>query len=270
MKPIDEFLIYCDVELGLALNTIKAYGRDLRQFINFIETDKIDAQSANRYIASLNVKPNSVRRKYMTLRALFSFLINVKHILDQHELVRLEPMSREHVKPRPIDGSKINDILSKTDCLLDKVLIELIYATGLRVSEVCSLKKSSILWQKGLCRFIGKGNIERVVPVGKPCLELLRHYLSLRPDQKDDLLVRENGESIDRFFVYRRVSKYGDIYPHQLRHSFATHLLDNDAPLATVQSLLGHTDINTTQAYLAISEKRKRKVYQECFLGDKS
>ena len=270
MKLIDEFLIYCNVELGLAPNTIQAYKGDLSQFINFIESDKIDAQSANRYIASLNVKPNSIRRKYMSLRALFSFLINVKHVLDQPELMRLEPISREHVKPRPVDGSKINDILSNTDCLLDKVLIELIYATGLRVSEVCSLKKSSILWQKGLCRFIGKGNIERVVPVGKPCLELLRHYLSLRPDQKDDLLVRENGESIDRFFVYRRVSKHGDIYPHQLRHSFATHLLDNGASLTTVQSLLGHAHINTTQNYLKVSEKRKRRVYNRYFLGVKS
>jgi len=270
MNLIDEFLTYCTVELGFSVNTIKAYKVDLYQLIKFIGTDKIDAQSANKYIASLKLKPNSVKRKYMTLRALFLFLINVKHVLDQHELMRLEPISGEHVKPKPVDDSQINNMVSDTYCLLDKVLIELIYATGLRVSEVCSLKKSSVLWRKGLCRFIGKGNIERIVPIGKPCLELLRHYLSLRQDQKDDLLVRENGESIDRFFVYRHIHKYGDVSPHQLRHSFATHLLDNNASLTTVQNLLGHAHVNTTQNYLKVSEKRKRRVYQEYFLGAKS
>jgi integrase/recombinase XerD len=266
---INDFLNYCIVELGLADNTIQAYKRDLDQFINFIGNDSFDAQSANKYITSLNLKPNTVKRKYMTLRSFFRFLIEVKYVLNPSELIKLEPISGEHVNPKPINHSDINTASSNTESLLDKILIELIYATGLRVSEVCSLKKTSILWGKEFCRFIGKGNIERIVPISKACLVLLKEYLKYRQDEKDDLLVRENGDSIDRFFVYRQIRKYGEISPHQLRHSFATDLLDNNASLTVVQRLLGHANINTTQCYLKVSDKRKKRIYQKYFLGVK-
>lgn len=269
-KLVEEFLFYCNVELGLSKNTIQAYKTDLYQFINFVENDNVNSQSANEYIASLNLKPNTIKRKYMALRSFFLFLIEVKRELDQYELIKLEPVSGEYVSPKPIKISEINDISTNTYCLLDKILIELIYSTGLRVSEVCSLKKDSILWKKGLCRFIGKGNAERIVPIGKICLILLQDYLSLRQDQRDDLLVRENGEPINRFFIYRQIHQYGNVSPHQLRHSFATHLLDNNASLETIQNLLGHASINTTQCYLSVSDERKRKVYQEYFLGVKN
>lgn len=264
---MNEFLNYCIVELGLSNNTIEAYKSDLSQFLKFIKNDEINAQSANRFIQSLNTSPNTTKRKYMTLRSFFLFLIEVKHELNQNELVKLEPVSGEYINPKPINSSEINNILSNTNCLLDKVLIELIYATGLRVSEICSLKRKSILWKRGLCRFIAKGNVERIVPINKTCLILLQNYLSLRQDQRDDLLVKENGNSIDRFFVYRRIHKYRNISPHQLRHLFATHLLDNDADLMMVKNLLGHASIDTTQCYLQVTEKRKRDIYKRYFLG---
>lgn len=267
MNLIDKFLNYCVIELGLSNNTIGAYESDLSQFLKFIKNDEINAQSGNRFIQSLNTSPNTTRRKYMTLRSFFKFLIGVKHILHECELVKLEPVSGERTNPKPIDEPVINSISATTNSLLDKVLIELIYTTGLRVSEVCSLKKSSILWKKGCCRLICKGNTERIVPVAKSCLIILKEYLELRRDEKDDLLVKENGYPIDRFFIYRRIHQYGDISPHQLRHSYATHMLDNNADLITVQNLLGHASIDTTQCYLRITEKRKRDVYKRYFLG---
>ncbi len=264
---MNEFLNFCIVELGLSNNTIEAYRSDISQFLKFIKDDEINAQSGNRFIQSLNTSPNTKKRKYMTLRSFFKFLIDVKLVLHKCELVKLEPVSGERTSPKPVDLSVINNMSSNTNTLLDKVLIELIYATGLRASEICLLKKSSILWEKGFCRIICKGNQERIVPITQSCLDLLRDYLKLRRDEKDDLLVRENGEPIDRFFVYRQVLKYSGISPHQLRHSFATHLLDNDVDLMVVKNLLGHASIDTTQCYLQVTAKRKRDVYKRYFLG---
>lgn len=267
MNLVHEFLNYCSIELGLSNNTIKAYKNDLTQFLKFIKDSELNAQSGNRFIRSLSTSPNTTKRKYMTLRSFFKFLIDIKLVLHKCELVKLEPISGERTSPKPVDLSVINNMSASTDTLLDKVLIELIYATGLRASEVCSLKKNSILWEKGFCRVICKGNQERIVPITQSCLSLLQDYLGLRQDTKDCLLVRENGEPIDRFFVYRQIFKYGGISPHRLRHSFATHLLDNNADLMTVKNLLGHTNIDTTQCYLRITEKRKRDVYKRYFLG---
>ncbi len=264
---MNEFLNYCTVELGLSNNTIEAYRSDISQFLKFIKDDEINAQSANRFIQSLNTSPNTTKRKYMTLRSFFKFLIDVKLVLHKCELVKLEPISGERTNPKPVDLFVINDMSASTNSLLDKVLIELIYATGLRASEICLLKKDSILWEKGFCRIICKGNQERIVPVAQSCLSLLRDYLATRRDTKDYLLVRENGEPIDRFFVYRHVLKYGGVSPHQLRHSFATHLLDNDIDLMVVKNLLGHASIDTTQCYLQVTAKRKRDVYKRYFLG---
>ncbi len=264
---MNEFLNYCIVEVGLSNNTIEAYKGDLSQFLKFIKDDEINAQSGNRFIQSLNMSPNTTKRKYMTLRSFFRFLIDVKLVLHKCELVKLEPISGERTSPKPIDLSVINNMSASANTLLDKVLIELIYTTGLRASEICLLKKDSILWEKRFCRIICKGNQERIVPIAQSCLSLLQDYLAIRRDTKDCLLVRENGEPIDRFFVYRRINQYGNISPHQLRHSFATHLLDNNADLMTVKNLLGHASVNTTQCYLRITEKRKRDVYKRYFLG---
>ena len=267
MNLAHEFLNYCSVELGLSNNTIEAYKSDLSQFLKFIKDDEINAQSGNRFIQSLNTSPNTTKRKYMTLRSFFKFLIDIKLVLHKCELVKLEPISGKRTSPKPVDLSEINKMSANTNTLLDKVLIELIYATGLRASEVCLLKKNSILWKKGFCRIVCKGNQERIVPIAQSCLELLRNYLNLRQDKRDDLLVRENGEPIDRFFVYRQILEYGGISPHRLRHSFATHLLDNDVDLMVVKNLLGHASIDTTQCYLQVTEKRKRDVYERYFLG---
>ena len=270
MNLIDEFLSYCVIELGLSNNTVEAYRGDLSQFLKFIQNDEINAQSGNKFIQSLNTSPNTTKRKYMTLRSFFRFLIDVKLVLQKCELVKLEPISGERTSPKPVDLSAINNMSANTNTLLDKVLIELIYTTGLRASEICLLKKNSILWKKGFCRIICKGNQERIVPITQSCLSLLQDYLTLRRDTKDCLLVRENGEPIDRFFVYRQIFKYSGVSPHQLRHSFATHLLNNNADLMTVKNLLGHASVDTTQCYLQITEKRKRDVYKRYFLGANS
>ncbi len=267
MNLIDEFLNYCVVELGLSNNTVEAYKSDLSQFLKFIQDDEINAQSGNRFIQSLNTSPNTTKRKYMTLRSFFKFLINVKVFLHECELVKLEPTSGERTSPKPIDLSTINNMSANTNTLLDKVLIELIYTTGLRVSEVCSLKKKCVLWERGFFRLICKGNTERIVPIAKSCVLILQEYMKLRRDENDSLLVKENGESIDRFFVYRRIHQYGNISPHQLRHSFATHMLDNGADLMTVRNLLGHISIDTTQCYLQVTQKKKKDVYKRYFLG---
>ena len=267
MNLVYEFLNYCVVELGLSNNTIEAYKNDLSQFLKFIKDDEINAQSGNRFIQSLNTSPNTTKRKYMTLRSFFKFLIDVKLVLHKCELVKLEPISGKRTSPNPVDLSVINNMSANANILLDKVLIELIYTTGLRASEICLLKKDSILWEKGFCRIICKGNQERIVPITQSCLSLLQDYLALRQDTKDYLLVRENGEPIDRFFVYRQILKYGGVSPHRLRHSFATHLLDNGVDLMVVKNLLGHASVNTTQCYLQVTEKKKRYVYERYFLG---
>lgn len=281
LQILSQYLDFLEIELGLSQNTIDAYRRDLTEFLEFClsknveEINKIERTHINGYILKLHenkLNPTSVMRKTASLRGFFKWLC-ANEICEKNPALTLEPPKVPQKLPKVITAEEINIILSENLNKREKVILELLYGCGLRVSELVNLKIHDIDISAKYLQCTGKGSKERIVPIGSKALHAIKMYIKERDfilqktrKTSKNLLLTEEGKNITRQEVYNFIHKLGEkihksISPHTLRHTFATHLLENGADLRVVQELLGHSDVSTTQLYTHISKKRLKEVY---------
>lgn len=284
---VEEFIHYLAVERGLADNTLDSYNRDLRQFLGFLENEKAgDIQKATRnmimsYLLFLQKRGRAtatVSRHLAALKSFYHFLLREKYI-DKDPTANLESPKLEKKLPRILTVNEVEKLLNQPKGgdpggLRDKAMLELLYATGIRVSELISLEVNHINLDMGYIRCFGKGSKERIVPVGSLARKCVNEYLQkgraklIKNRSEQALFVNQHGRKLTRQGFWKIIKKYAkkagiskEITPHTLRHSFATHLLENGADLRSVQEMLGHADITTTQIYTHLTKGRLREVY---------
>ncbi len=284
---IAAFLHYVRAEKGLSTNTILAYRRDMAKFAEFLEPRGISLLEAERsdvvdFLSSLYTRgldSRSVARQLVTLRNFYRFCLG-DDLITKDPVANIESPKIYRTLPHFLSVDDVDKLLAQPDVktpigLRDKAMIELMYSTGLRVSELCGLCVSDIQMNAGTLRCIGKGNKERMVPVGRKALATLTAYLRdsrpklLRDQSSPYLFLGRQGRKIHRIQFWMLLKEYGkmaglreSLNPHMLRHSFATHLLDHGADLRSVQLMLGHADISTTQIYTHVVEERLKQVYK--------
>ncbi|MCR4398407.1 MAG: site-specific tyrosine recombinase XerD [Firmicutes bacterium] len=284
---IGEFMNYLSTERGLAMNTLESYGRDLRQYLEYLESSGKDAvEKASRatvvaYLLFLQKQGKAtatIARRLAALRSFYQFLLREKYV-DKDPTANLESPKLEKRLPKVLTIKEVETLLkqpnpSTASGLRDKAMLELLYATGIRVSELISLDIDDISLDMGYIRCSGKGSKERIVPVGSVAVKCVADYLGsgrgrLVPDRGEKaLFVNHHGKRLTRQGFWKIVKRYAhdariskEITPHTLRHSFATHLLENGADLRSVQEMLGHADISTTQIYTHVTKGRLKEVY---------
>jgi integrase/recombinase XerD len=281
---IKEFLTYIQVEKGLARHTLESYGRDLARLQ--LWADKAGKPLADltradlrKWIAQLSragLAPTSVARAVSAARGLFRFLMLDGHI-KRHPTEDLDTPQKFAYLPQFLTEDEMNQLLAAPDVateegVRDRALIEVMYAAGLRVSELISLKQADVDVQSGLVVCHGKGSKERRVPIGKSAIHWLQQYSAIRAGYGKPTsphLFLNRGKPITRQFAWSMIKRYAnkagvkDISPHTLRHSFATHLLQHGADSRSVQALLGHSDISTTQIYTHITDRHLRNSYDK-------
>lgn len=273
---IGEYLEYLELEKGLSQNTLEAYRRDLSEFSQGVEDiKKVDRMSINMFIRKLRenkLAPSSIIRKIASLRGFFKWASSAG-IIDKNPASTLEqPKVPQHL-PKVVSIKEIEEMLHNNLTPLEHVIMELLYSCGLRVSELVNLKTSDIDLSSKYVRCFGKGSKERIIPIGEIAKKAVTEYMPERDFlvkkynlNTKQLLIQNSGRLITRQDVYTFIHAQGklihkNISPHTLRHSFATHLLENGADLRVVQELLGHSDVSTTQLYTHISKKRLKDVY---------
>ena len=285
---ICSFLSYLRVEKALSQNTIDAYRRDLEKFSAFAtergleKAPQVKRADVVDFLASLYLRKldaRSVARHLVSLRQFFRFLLS-EELISEDPVVTLESPKFRKSLPQFLSVEEVDRLLAQPDVssalgLRDKAMIELLYSAGLRVSELCNLAVDDLHVDAGSLRCIGKGNKERLVPVGKRALAVLQLYIKkARPEILGEhtskyLFIIRKGNKLDRIAFWKNLALYGRkaglrkaLTPHMLRHSFATHLLDRGADLRSVQMMLGHSDISTTQIYTHVVEERLKQVYK--------
>ena len=271
------FIDYLFIEKGLSQNSVKSYQSDLLHFMEWsIQVLKIPAklttsQDINKYIKYLfdqDFKSSSVNRKISSIKAYFIFLKKKKYI----DVIPTEdiPIPKQNKNlPNSMSERDVETLLScintKKDIeILDKAMVELLYATGVRVSELINIKFSNIDMNRNVVRVLGKGSKERLIPFGEQAHDSIAKYLLIRgKSQSKELFLSNRGKILSRVSFWNRVKVYlircnlkSNISPHTLRHAFATHLLNRGADLRSVQMLLGHSDLSTTQIYTHIAKQR--------------
>lgn len=273
---IGEYLEYLELEKGLSQNTLEAYMRDLSEFSQGVEDiKKVDRMSINMFIRKLRenkLAPSSIIRKIASLRGFFKWASSAG-IIDKNPASTLEqPKVPQHL-PKVVSIKEIEEMLHNNLTPLEHVIMELLYSCGLRVSELVNLKTNDIDLSSKYVRCFGKGSKERIIPIGEIAKKAVTEYMPERDFLVKKynlntklLLIQNSGRLITRQDVYTFIHAQGklihkNISPHTLRHSFATHLLENGADLRVVQELLGHSDVSTTQLYTHISKKRLKDVY---------
>ena len=290
MDYLELFLEYLQVELGLSENTQLSYLRDLRLFCKALRLEekdlsKVERQQIVRYVTDLKMKGRAaatIARKLAALKAFYRFMVQEDYMSsDPAEAV--EAGTKGTHLPKVLTEEEVEALLSAPDLataegLRDRALLEMLYATGMRVSEIVNLKVENVNLEMKYVLVFGKGSKERIVPLGSVAAGYLERYLKeARPtffvkDEEDPqtVFLGLGGQGLTRQRVWELVGQYGrnagilkHISPHMLRHSFATHLLDNGADLRSVQEMLGHADISTTQIYTHLTNKRLRAVYDK-------
>jgi integrase/recombinase XerD len=284
---IRSFLNYLRVEKGLSMNTLHAYRRDMAKFAAFIskqnlKVDEIERSHVVDFLRTLYLRKldsRSIARHLVTIRHFFRFLFT-EGIIKVDPAVDVQSPKFRQALPEFLSLAEVDRLLAQPDItttlgLRDKAMIELLYSTGLRVSELCGLKTADIQMEMGCLRCIGKGNKERLVPVGRRALDTVHEYMrKSRPQILGErtssfLFTSRTGSAMNRIKFWMVLGVYGRkaglrkaLTPHMLRHSFATHLLDRGADLRSVQMMLGHADIATTQIYTHVVEERLKQVYK--------
>ena len=276
-QNLRSFFNFLIIEKGLSKNTVKAYETDIKGFIKWINKNNkqsllnIKESSVNRYISylfSLKLKSSSVNRKISSLKSFYLFLLKKK-------LIRYSPFSevispkQEKYLPASMSEREVEKLLNSPDVSKDieqrdKAMIEMLYATGMRISELVNLKITDIDMNRSVIKVMGKGSKERLIPFGESASEALFNYLKIRKDSSSkEVFISNRGKKITRVAFWQRIKVYLlrenlkiSISPHTLRHAFATHLLNRGADLRSVQLLLGHSDLSTTQIYTHIAKQR--------------
>ncbi|HUS04957.1 MAG TPA: site-specific tyrosine recombinase XerD [Bryobacteraceae bacterium] len=281
---LEAFLAFCRIEKGLAANSIEAYGRDLRRFAAFCRAGReADSETVRRYLDALyrsGLSSRSIARHLTTLRNFYQFLLREGHV--QTDPVGSLPLPRQWKNlPKYLNLEQVEKLLAAPDNTKptgsrDRAMLELLYATGLRVSELCAVELAGLRLDQGLVKVTGKGNKERIVPVGRSAISALSGYLAsgrpqlLKSRGSKYVFVTARGSRMTRqsfWLLLRAHGKKAGIWqkltPHVIRHSFATHLLEGGADLRSVQTMLGHADISTTQIYTHVLKSRLRSTVDQ-------
>lgn len=288
-RTVRDFLSYLTVEAGLSDNTVLAYGRDLKGFLAWCASNKarrirqIKPALIREYLRVLTKdqkSESSIKRSLVAIRMLLRYA-KLTGLIDDDLAAILESPKIWQKLPVVCNKRQVFDLLNAPDAsepfyLRDKAMLELLYATGVRASELAALRISDLNLNIGYLRCIGKGNRERVVPVGGSAIAATAEYLrSLRPKlvgsaSGDTLLLSRTGRGLSRIEIWRLVKKYAiragmprNLTVHTLRHCFATHLLSGGADLRSVQEMLGHVDIATTQVYTHVDQERLREIHRK-------
>jgi len=285
---ISLFLTHVRVEKGLSVNTVVAYRRDLAKFNAFVQKRKLTLEGITRddlvdFLAGMyreKLESRTVARHLVTLRNFFRFA-QVQELITTDPSLNLESPKIRRNLPGYLRLEEVERLLAQPDAtkalgLRDRAMLEVLYSTGLRVSELIGLRVTDLDAKVGCIRCIGKGDKERIVPAGRKALRSVEKYLqNARPKllgkgvSSQALFVNRRGKSLSRVGVWKILSGYGRraglrvaLTPHMLRHSFATHLLERGADLRSVQLMLGHADISTTQIYTHVVEERLKQIYK--------
>ena len=275
---LSDFIDYIEIEKGLSPNTIDAYRRDISSFIDFCgetEIAVITRLHISSYILNLrdnNVSPSSMARKLSALKSFFKWAC-ANEFIKTNPLSSVESAKLPKHLPKVLSVNEINTLIHQNLNATEKVIVEMLYSCGLRVSELTNISINNINMQAKNILCIGKGSKERMVPFGDVAFNAITEYLKQREltvlkhnINSERFLITDNGRFMTRQDIYRIIHRLGEILnreisPHTLRHTFATHLLENGADLRVVQELLGHSDVATTQLYTHISKKRLKEIY---------
>ncbi|WP_347549773.1 site-specific tyrosine recombinase XerD [Pseudalkalibacillus hwajinpoensis] len=285
---VQDFLHYLIVERSLSKNTLDAYRRDLTQYLTFLKEKEaltsfgeVHRVQIVNYLYALKDQgkaSTTIARNIASIRSFHQFLLREKAV-DQDPSVHIETPRTERKLPKILSTTEVEQLLEAPDYSTpfgkrDRAMLEVLYATGLRVSELVDLKLEDIHLTMGFIRTIGKGNKERIVPLGKMARDALTTYLDegrgqlMKQNRTDMLFLNHRGERLSRQGFWKILKKLAvqarivkPLTPHTLRHSFATHLLENGADLRAVQELLGHADISTTQIYTHVTKTRLKDIY---------
>jgi integrase/recombinase XerD len=288
---LKDFIHFLIVEKGLAKNTIVSYERDLKSYIHYVKTvENIqhlnDVQRVHivhflGFLKEQGKSSKTLARHIASLRAFHQFLLRDK-VTDHDPSVHIETPKMERSLPKVLNLQEVETLLDSPKQndhfgIRDKAMLEILYATGIRVSELIGLDLGDVHLTMGFVRCIGKGNKERIIPIGKTAASALNHYLEqgrpffVNKKQRDEaLFLNHHGMRLTRQGFWKILKKLAleagiqkELTPHTLRHSFATHLLENGADLRAVQEMLGHADISTTQIYTHVTKTRLKDVYSK-------
>jgi len=284
---IDQFINYLRLERGLADNTIQAYSRDLSSFARFLAQQDLSPLTVSRdqiihYLSSLkgSLSVRSLSRNLSAIRMFFRFLASEGHIRENPARLLETPRLSRNL-PNVLSTDEVERLLARPDPSTprgnrDRAMLELLYATGLRVSELVGLTVLNVNLESGYIRTLGKGAKERLVPLGGKAIEAVRDYLAdsrprmLRGTNLPYLFLNFRGRPLTRQGFWKIIKEYGkaagikkQITPHTIRHSFASHLLQGGADLRAVQVMLGHEDISTTQIYTHVTRDKLREIHEK-------
>ena len=277
------FLNYLLVDKGLSKNTVKAYEADISSFFQWLgnkdlKYNNLQEDHINQYISFLfqkKMRSSSVNRKISSIKSFYIFLVK-RNFVKNSPLNDLVTPKQEKYLPESMSEAEVDKLLNSPDVSnkienRDKAMIEMLYATGMRISELVNLKMTDVDMKRCVVKVFGKGSKERLVPFGETALDSLRSYLNEREQSSSkEIFLSNRGKKMTRVAFWQRVKIYlirenlkNSISPHTLRHAFATHLLNRGADLRSVQLLLGHSDLSTTQIYTHIAKQRLSDVLKK-------
>lgn len=290
-EALAEYIIYLKIERGLSANTVTSYKRDIEKYLTFLTEKKItQLDEVSRFeildflqtLHQSGAADNSIIRMVSSLRKFHQYLKR-ELIVSDDPMQLIDTPKKASTLPKAISPQAVEQLLEAPDTttplgVRDRTILELMYATGLRISELVNLKLSDMHLTMGFIQTMGKGEKERIIPIGEIASQWLDHYLDgarvYLQDQSAEtseyVFLNSRGKSLSRQGVWKKVKQLAleagidqNVTPHTLRHSFATHLLENGADLRMVQELLGHADISTTQIYTHITKTRLKQVYSD-------
>jgi len=286
---IDEYLNFLTVEKGVSRHTLDAYSRDLNRYISFIcssgikEIANVTPDDVISYLARIKkdgLNARSVNRALAAVRGFYKFLIREKKI-DTNPVANIELAKVWTRLPDTLSKEEINLLLGEPGlktphAMRDTAMMELMYATGIRVSEMITLTMNNINWQVGYLVVMGKGSKERIVPIGRSAYNCLHEYINyarpgfVKAHATNTIFLNRSGRGLTRQGFWKILKKYAmkaglqkKVHPHTFRHSFASHLLEGGADLRSVQTMLGHADISTTQIYTHITRERLKHIHKK-------
>lgn len=287
-QSLDRFLHYLIVEKGLSKNTIEAYSHGLNRFLNYLrgkgmeevrEISKLDIREFLLFLKKKGLSSKTLARNLVSIRVFLRFLTE-ESILSVNPSEEIESPKTDKTLPEILSPEEVETLLEQPDTQIaqgmrDRAMLEMLYATGMRVSELTQLQVNHVHLEAGYVIVYGKGSKERIVPIGNEAMKWTRRYMGetrerfLKKGESPFLFVNRSGKSMSRQHFWKSIKTYGRragirkrITPHLLRHSFASHLLERGADLRSVQLMLGHVDISTTQIYTHVTGERLKKIHQ--------
>ena len=286
---VEEYLHFLAVERGASLNTLEAYSRDIGRFLEYAGASgvpsplAVNPEHVTAYLGALRgqgLSPASVNRKLAAIRGFYRYLLREARV-EENPLARVETARTWMRLPGALSRDEMESLLAQPaeaspSGIRDRAILELLYATGIRVSELATLTLNRLNRQMGFLVAVGKGRKERIVPVGQSALGWLGRYIEqarpvfLKKKTSNTLFLNRSGEGFTRQGLWKLIKKYAKmaglerkVHPHTFRHSFATHLLEGGADLRSVQVMLGHADISTTQIYTHVTNERLRQAFRQ-------